>query len=175
MLVQFWEIGQLWTPATFTESISTWSWEITSPKNSICYLLNLYFLGQRNNLCLFRTSKTLYTTLWCSSSVWVKIRISFRYTIIMHSAVRSQKMSFIMVWKVARLLVISKNITRGSKRPQLVQKVAFHSSLCLIQTLLKPQWTSNLVKYLDSWSWDISLEIRESRYLFLTITTLRLL
>jgi len=31
-------------------------------------------------------------------------------------------MSFIMVWKVAGLLVIPKNITKGSNRPRLVQK-----------------------------------------------------
>jgi len=37
-------------------------------------------------------------------------------------------MSFIMVWKVARLLVMPKNITRGLKRPWLVQKTAFHLS-----------------------------------------------
>ena len=35
----------------------------------------------------------------------------------MPSAMKSQKMSFIMVWKVARLLVISKNITRDSNKP----------------------------------------------------------
>jgi len=33
-------------------------------------------------------------------------------------------MSFIIVWKVAGLLVIPKNITRGSKRPRLVRKAA---------------------------------------------------
>ena len=59
-----------------------------------------------------------------------------------------QKTSFIMVWKVAGLLVILKNITRGSKRPQLVWKAAFHSSLGLICTLLKLQWISSFVKYL---------------------------
>jgi len=37
-------------------------------------------------------------------------------------------MSFIIVWKVAGLLVIPKNITRGSKRPRLVRKAAFHLS-----------------------------------------------
>jgi len=70
----------------------------------------------------------------------------------MPSAMRSQKMLFIMVWKVAGLLIILKNITKGSNRPQLVQKVAFHSSSGLIWTLLKPQWTSSLVKYLALWS-----------------------
>jgi len=57
-------------------------------------------------------------------------------------------MLFIMVWKVARLLVIPKNITKGLNRPRLVQKAAFHPSLGLMRTLLKPQQTSSLVKYL---------------------------
>ena len=88
---------------------------------------------------------------------------------------RSQKISFIVVWKIAGLLVIPKNITRSLKRPQLVQKVAFNSSLGLIWILLKLQQTFNLVKYLASWSWNISLEIRKSGYLLLIITALRLL
>jgi len=45
-----------------------------------------------------------------------------------------QKTSFIIVWKVVGLLVIPKNITRGSKRPQLVRKAAFHSSPYIIET-----------------------------------------
>jgi len=81
-------------------------------------------------------------------------------------------MSFIMVWKVARLLVISKNITKGSNRPQLVQKAAFYSFLGLMQTLLKLQQTSSLVKYLAPQSCDTSLEIGRREYLFLTIMEL---
>jgi len=65
----------------------------------------------------------------------------------MPSAIRSQKMSFIIVWKVAGLLVIPKNIIKGLNIPRLVQKAAFHSSLGLMQTLLKPQQTLSLVKY----------------------------
>ena len=57
-------------------------------------------------------------------------------------------MSFIMVWKVAGLLVRLKNMTRGLKRPQFVQKAAFHSSPSLIHMLLYPQHTSSFVKYL---------------------------
>ena len=52
---------------------------------------------------------------------------------------RVLKMSFIIVWKVAGLLVILKNITRGSKWPRLVRKAAFHSFLGLMHMLLKPQ------------------------------------
>ena len=68
-------------------------------------------------------------------------------------------MSFIIVWKVAGLLVIPKNITKGSNRPRLVQKAAFHSFPGLMQTLLKPQRTSSLVKYLAPWSCDTSSEM----------------
>ena len=51
-------------------------------------------------------------------------------------------------WKVARLLVRPKNMTRGLKRPKFVWKVAFHSSPSLIHTLLYPQCTSSFIKYL---------------------------
>ena len=90
----------------------------------------------------------------------------------MPSAMRSQKMSFIMVWKIAGLLVIPKNITKGLNRPQLVQKAIFHLSLGLIRTLLKPQWTSSLVKYLALQSWDMSWEISGRGYFFLTVMEL---
>ncbi|KIJ10925.1 hypothetical protein PAXINDRAFT_36638, partial [Paxillus involutus ATCC 200175] len=52
---------------------------------------------------------------------------------------------FIIVWNVAGELVRPKNITRGSNRPRLVRKAAFHSSPSLIRTLLYPQRTSSLV------------------------------
>ena len=81
-------------------------------------------------------------------------------------------MSFIMVWKVTELLVIPKNITKGLNMPRLVRKAAFHSSLGLMQTLLKPQQTSSLVKYLAPQSWDTSSEISERGYLFLTVMEL---
>jgi len=82
-------------------------------------------------------------------------------------------MSFIMVWKVAGLLVMPKNITKGSNRPRLVRKAAFHSSPGLMQTLLKPQRTSSLVKYLALRSYDTSSEISGRGYLFLTVMELR--
>jgi len=59
-------------------------------------------------------------------------------------------MSSIIVWKVAGLFVRPKNMTRGSYKPWLVQKVAFHLSPSFIQMLLKPHRTSNFVKYLSS-------------------------
>ena len=81
-------------------------------------------------------------------------------------------MSFIMVWKIAGLLVIPKNITQGLNRPQLVQKATFHLSLGLIQMLLKPQWTSSLVKYLAPQSWEMSWEMSGRGYLFLIVMEL---
>src|SRR6267154_496535 len=63
------------------------------------------------------------------------------------SVMRSWKMSFIMVWKVAGLLVRPKNITRGLKSPRLVRNATFHSSPSLTRTLLYPHRTSSLVKY----------------------------
>ena len=77
-----------------------------------------------------------------------------------------------MVWKVTGLLVIPKNITKGLNRPRLVRKAAFHSSPGLMRTLLKPQWTSSLVKYLALQSWNTSLEISGRGYLFLTVMEL---
>ena len=74
--------------------------------------------------------------------------MSSKYTIMIPLAMMVQKTLFIMVWKVVGLLVILKNIMRGSKRPQLVQKAAFYLSLGLMCTLLKLQQTSSFVKYL---------------------------
>jgi len=81
-------------------------------------------------------------------------------------------MLFIIVWKVAGLLVIPKNITKGSNIPRLVQKIAFYSSPGLMQTLLKLQQTSSLVKYRAPRSWDTSSEINGRGYLFLTVMEL---
>ena len=75
-----------------------------------------------------------------------------KYTTTIPSAMTVQKTLFIMVWKVVGLLVILKNITRDLKRPQLVRKAAFHSSLGLMRTLLKSQQTLSFVKYLAPWS-----------------------
>jgi len=47
-------------------------------------------------------------------------------------------MSFIMVWKVAGLLVRPKNINQGLKEPSVRAKAAFHSSPSLMRTLCIP-------------------------------------
>jgi hypothetical protein len=70
---------------------------------------------------------------------------------------RSWKISFIVVWKVAGLLVRPKNMTTPS----------------FIQTLLKLHRTSNLVKYLAPLSCVMSSEMRGRGYLFLMVMKLR--
>ena len=58
------------------------------------------------------------------------------------------EMLFIIIWKVAGLFIKLNNITKGSKRPQFVLKVAFHLSPSLTHMLLYPQQMSNFMKYL---------------------------
>ena len=89
------------------------------------------------------------------------------------SAMRSQKISFIIVWKLVGLLVIPKNIIKGSNNLQLVWNMAFHSSPGLIHILLKPQQTLSLVKYFALQSYNTSSEIRGRGYLFLIVMVLR--
>ena len=111
---------------------------ITRSRYLICSFWNLYFSRQRHSLCSTRISSTLQIILACCSMVLVKIRMLSRYTTTIPSAMRSQNILFIIIWKIARLLVILKNITRGSNRSHLVQKMIFHLSPGLIYTLLKP-------------------------------------
>ena len=72
-------------------------------------------------------------------------------------------------WKVVGLFVRLKNMTRGSYRPRLVWKAAFHSSPSFIQMLLKPHQTSSFVKYLAPQSFAISSGISRSGYLFFMV------
>ena len=142
---------------------------MTNSRYLICLQWNSHFSRQRNSLCSASISRTLQTARPCSSSVFVKIKMSSKYTMTIPLAMTVQKTLFIMVWKVVGLLVIPKNITRGSKRLRLVRKAAFHSSPGLMCTLLKSQWTSSFVKYLAPQSWETSSEMRERGYLFLTV------
>ena len=45
------------------------------------------------------------------------VTMLLEYTQMTPSAIKSQKMSFIIVWNMAGLLVRLKNISRGSKSP----------------------------------------------------------
>src|SRR5260221_6638721 len=59
---------------------------------------------------------------------------------------KSQRISFIIIWNITGELHSPKNMTVGSNSPWLVQNVAFHSSPSLICTLLNPHWRSGTVK-----------------------------
>ena len=78
-------------------------------------------------------------------------------------------MSFIIVWNVAGELHKLKNMTRGSKSPQLVIKVAFHSSPLLILMLLKPHWRSRVENHLALQRQERTSEIRGKGYEFFTV------
>ncbi len=58
-----------------------------------------------------------------------------------------QRMSFIIVWKVAGELHSLKNMMSSSKSPWFMEKAAFHSSPSPSQTLLKPLWRSRVVNH----------------------------
>src|SRR5260221_6018268 len=63
------------------------------------------------------------------------------------AVMEGQRMSFIIVWKVAGELHSPKNMTSSSKSPRFMEKAAFHSSPSLRQTLLKPQQRSKVVNH----------------------------
>ena len=67
-----------------------------------------------------------------------------------------------MAWNVAGELHIPKDITVGLNSPLLVLNAAFYWSSFLIQMLLYPQQTSNLVKYFAPFILSMILEIRGS-------------
>ena len=68
--------------------------------------------------------------------------------------------------------VMGKYITKGSKRPRLVQNAAFHSSPSWMQTLLKPYRTSSFVKNWAPFKQLMRLLIRGSGYQFFTVIAL---
>src|SRR5260221_9121023 len=59
---------------------------------------------------------------------------------------KSQRISFIIIWNVAGELHSPKNMMVGSNSPWLVWNAAFHSSPSLIHTLLNPHQRSSTVK-----------------------------
>ena len=68
----------------------------------------------------------------------MNMRMLSKYIIMILSAMRFLKMLFIIIWNVAGLLVILKNITKSLKSLQLVWKMIFHLLSILIHMLLKP-------------------------------------
>ena len=69
----------------------------------------------------------------CSSQVWLKIRISSKYTTT-NELVNGYMMLSISLMKVAGEFVNPKGMTNHSKRPSLALKVVFHTSKGLIGT-----------------------------------------
>ena len=63
----------------------------------------------------------------CSSQVWLKIRMSSKYTTT-NELVNGRKMSSIILMKVAGAFVNPKGMTSHSKRPSLALKAIFHTS-----------------------------------------------
>ena len=69
----------------------------------------------------------------CSSQVWLKIRMSPKYTTT-NELVNGCKMSSISLMKVVGEFVNPKGMTNHSKRPSLALKVLFHTLEGLIGT-----------------------------------------
>jgi len=76
----------------------------------------------------------------------VKIKILSRYTTTILSVIKSQKILFIIVWKVARLLVMLKKHYKGLKKTS----VGMESSLSFISrfdlNIIKPSTDVQLCK-----------------------------
>ena len=69
----------------------------------------------------------------CSSQLWLKIKMSSKYTTT-NELVNGHKMSSISLMKVAGAFINPKGITNDSKRPFLALKVVFHTLEGLIGT-----------------------------------------
>ena len=63
----------------------------------------------------------------CSSQVWLKIRMSSKYTTT-NELVNGRRMSSISLMKVAGAFVNPKGMTKHSKRPSLDLNAVFHTS-----------------------------------------------
>jgi hypothetical protein len=79
------------------------------------------------NFSFLSTSNTFLTCIMCSSQVFLKIRISSRYTIT-KSSIKGQKTSFMTRMKVAGALHSPNDITSHSYNPCFVLKVVFQAS-----------------------------------------------
>jgi len=78
----------------------------------------------------------------------------------------TQKMWFIIIWKVGGEFVNPKNITNGLNKPSGVRKAAFHSSPSLIQMLLYPHHMLNLVNKVHPASRSTTCGINEDTFRF---------
>ena len=117
------------------------------PRYSTFVLLNSHLVGFKNKSLSSNHFKTLLVFSVRVALSSAKINMLSMYTIMMHLLIMSPNMSSIIAWNVAGELHNPKNITVGSKSPLFVLKAAFHWSPSLIQTLLYPHQTSNLVNH----------------------------
>src|SRR5216683_5145664 len=85
------------------------------------------------------------------------------------SSMRSQKIVFIIVWKVVGELVRLKNMTVGSYSPSLVINAAFQRSFGLMSTSLYPHSMLTPVNFVQSRSRSIKEGMRGSGYQFLIV------
>ena len=134
-------------PFIFPSSILISSDPITTHKNPTSFIFHFYFSGfmyRSFSANLFTTSSTISL---CLSSIFYIITLSIKlatFPVLM----RSYRILFIMVWKVACKFVNLKNITVSSNDPFDVVNAAFHSSLSFIHTLLYPYLRSIFVNTL---------------------------
>ena len=130
------EVSQSRTPFTFSSSIFIYSSPITPPKNLTFLTFYLHFssfMYKSFSVNLFTTS---FTSSSCPSSISVPIiTLSIKLTTF-PVLMRSHKISFIMVWNIARELTSPKNITIGLNNPSGVVNTIFHLFSSFIHTLL---------------------------------------
>lgn len=131
---------------------------------SIFNTRKVHFSGFKNRSLSFSHWRTLRISLSCSFMLLVNIRMSSIYTTTCPSSIMSEKILFIIAWKVTWELVNLKNMTVGSNSPLFILKAAFHSSPSLILTLLYPHRTSNFEKIFAPFSLSINSGINGSGY-----------
>ena len=86
-----------------------------------------------HNLCIRNVWRTCRMWWRCSSQVWLKIRMSSKYTTT-NELVNGRKMSSIGLMKVAGAFVNPKGMNNHLKRPSLALKVVFLTSIGSIGT-----------------------------------------
>ena len=138
-------VGQSNTSFTFSSSILISFGLITTLKNTISYTFHLYFSGF--------TYKSFSTNLFTTFSTILSCSFFFSVSIITLSIklatfpvlIRSQRISFIIVWNIASEFVSPKNIIIGLNNPSGIMNTTFHSSFSFIYTLLYPYFKSIFV------------------------------
>ena len=93
----------------------------------------VHFSKLAHILCCYSVWRTCRMWWRCSSKLWLKIRMLFKYTT-SNELLNGSKMSSISLMKVAGAFINPKGITNHSKRPSLDLKVVFHTSKGLIGT-----------------------------------------